>query len=61
MLRNSISFIFKLSKHQSLHFRPLGQLSTQIENPSSLHPNSLMTPKARMNIQQTTHSNQMSS
>ncbi len=59
MLRNPISFIFKLGKHQSLRLRPLRQLSVQSENPASLNSTSLITPEAPLKIQQTPHSNQM--
>ncbi len=61
MLRNPISFIFKLGKHQALHLRPLRQLGARSESPASLLPTSLITPEAPMKIQQAPHSNQMSS
>lgn len=61
MLRNSISYIFKLSKRESLPFRPLRQLSAKPENASSLLPASLMTLDVPVKIEQALHSNQMSS
>lgn len=61
MLRNPISFIFKLGKYESLPVQPLRQLSTIPDSPSSLLPCSLMTPKVPMVIVQPLHSNQMSS
>ncbi len=61
MLRNPISFIFKLGKHQALHLRPLRQLSAPSENPASLLPTLLITPDAPIKIQEVPHSNQLSS
>ncbi len=61
MLRNSISFIFKLGKHRSLQLQPLRQLPAMSESPSSTIPPVLALPIVPVKIEQTTHSNQMSS
>ena len=61
MLRNPISYIFKLGKHRSLQFQPLRQLSAIAENPSLLLPTSLMTLDVPVKIEPARHSNQMSS
>lgn len=61
MLRNPISYIFKLGKHQSLKLQPLTQLSADSESPSSTIPTPLALPKVPVKIEQAPHSNQMSS
>lgn len=61
MLRNSISFIFKLGKHPSLPFQPLRQFSHKTESPASSLPSSQMMLDAPAKIGHPKHSNQMSS
>lgn len=62
MLRNPISFLFKLGKkNQSLQFRQLRQLSDNNESPSSPLPTSLMMLDVPVKSEQSRHSNQMSS
>lgn len=61
MLRNPISFIFKLAKHESLPLQPLRQLSAIPDSPSSLLPSSLMRLAVPVMIEPERHSNQMSS
>ena len=61
MSRNPISFIFHLGKHYPLKLRPLPQLSVEVEMPSPLLLNTLITRKPRLHIDQVQHSNQMSS
>ena len=61
MLRNPISFIFKLGKDRSLPFQPLRTLSADSENPSLARPRSLNNAKAPVTVGQARHSNQMSS
>lgn len=61
MLRNPISYIFKLGKHPSLQLRPLMQLSDKIESPSSPLPSAQLMLEAPHKRGQLQHSNQMSS
>lgn len=61
MLRNPISFIFKLGKAQSLPFQPLRSLSAGSEVPSSPLASALKTAKVPVKNVESTHSNQMSS
>lgn len=61
MLRNPISYIFKLGKHRSLPLRPLSQLSAQAEElPQSLPTLPRISDRSAKNGQ-AQHSNQMSS
>lgn len=62
MLRNSISYIFRLGKKsQPLPFQPLRQLSAIAEHTSLLPPNMLAMQKVPAKSDQAPHSNQMSS
>ena len=61
MLRNPISFIFKLGKDRSLPFQPLRTLSADSETPSLAIPKSLDNAKAPLKMGQARHSNQISS
>jgi len=61
MMRNPISFIFKIGKHASLPFRPLLKLGAIEVNAVTLLPTSRIP---RKNVEQAgppPHSNQMSS
>ena len=61
MLRNPISFIFKLGKARSLPFQPMRSLSAKGAT-TSLPPSSSPTPsKGPVKIGRSRHSNQMSS
>ncbi|MEP6881677.1 MAG: hypothetical protein ABI866_06770 [Dokdonella sp.] len=61
MLRNPISFIFKLGKVQSLPFQPLRRLGAGSEVPSLPIASALKTSKVPVKNVESTHSNQMSS
>jgi hypothetical protein len=61
MLRNPLSFIFKLGKHESLQFRPLRQLSVETLNASLPPPTSPMMLDVPSRNEPEQHSNQMSS
>ena len=61
MLRNTISYIFKLGKHRSLQLQPLRQLSAKTENTIATIPAPLAVRKAFVKTKQAPHSNQMSS
>ena len=61
MLRNPISFIFKLGKVQSLPFQPLRVLSAGSEVPSLPLASALKTSKGPVKKVESPHSNQMSS
>jgi hypothetical protein len=61
MLRNPLSFIFKLGKHRSLQFRPLRQLGEKGENSSLPPPTSSMMRDVPAKNEPAQNSNQMSS
>lgn len=61
MLRNSISYIFKLGKHRSLPLRPLSQLSAQAEELPLPSPAPPRFTESSARSGQAKHSNQMSS
>ncbi len=61
MLRNPISYIFKLGKRESLPFRPLMKLSALDENPSPPPPSSRVLRTGPERNGPARHSNQMSS
>ncbi len=61
MLRNKISYIFKLGKHRSLQLQPLRQLSAKTENSSATIPTSLAMRQALLKTKHSPNSNQMSS
>lgn len=61
MLRKSIRYIFKLSKHQSLLQQPVRKVSGESENLCLLPPNSKTAPTEPRKVGQARYSNQMSS
>jgi hypothetical protein len=61
MLRNPLSFIFKLGKHQSLPFRPLRQLGDSAKSPLLPLPTNEVTGAVPARPREAQRSNQMSS
>lgn len=61
MLRNPVSYIFKLGKHRSLPLQPLRQFSAKTESPLLPLPTPLTMQEVPAKTRQSQHSNQMSS